>query len=165
MGERLYPFRPDQEYFEAGLACGKQVLLGNTVHEIIAHWFDLQGRFLSLERFPMAVNPPTFPGTTIYRTGSEYHREVDVEMTALKQRLGFQPAVIRVLSFESDELAISDLPGEYEAFLASPDSYSPEDREWYEGYVAEWRREGRFALCWYGEYWLEADGEVFSRTG
>src|SRR5262245_9175924 len=120
MGERLYLFRHDQGYFETGLARGKQVLLGNSVHEIVAHWFDMEGRFLGLERFPMAVDPPTFPGTTIYRTGSEYHLEVDAEMLALKEQLGFQPADIRVRAFESEEAAIADLPGEYEQFLKSP---------------------------------------------
>ena len=88
MGERLYTFRHDQGYFEAGLARDKQVLLGNTVHEIVAHWFDLEGRFLGLERFPMAVDPPMFPGTTIYCTGTEYNRAVDAEMGALKEQSG-----------------------------------------------------------------------------
>src|SRR5262245_30251813 len=110
MGERLYTFRHDQGYFEAGLAQGKQVLLSNTVDEIVAHWFDMEGPFLGMERFPMAVDPPTFPGTTIYRTGSEYHRAVDAAMAALKERLGFRPAEIRVRKFESEEAAIADLP-------------------------------------------------------
>jgi hypothetical protein len=113
----------------------------------------------------MAVDPPTFPGTTIYCTGSEYHGEADAEMAALKERLGFEPADIRVRRFDSDEAGITDLPGEYEEFLESPASYSPEDREWYEGVIAEWRREGRFALYWCGEYWVSADGEVLSSAG
>lgn len=36
---------------------GKQLLLGNTVHEIVAHWFDMAGRFIGLERFRAAVDP------------------------------------------------------------------------------------------------------------
>src|SRR5262245_39539812 len=54
MGERLYSLRHGQGYFDTGLARGQQVLLGNTVHEIIAHWFELEGQFLQVERFPMA---------------------------------------------------------------------------------------------------------------
>ena len=45
MGEGLFTLRHDQGYFETGHARGKQVLLGNTVHEIVAHWFDMAGRF------------------------------------------------------------------------------------------------------------------------
>src|SRR4051812_42757019 len=117
MSERLYSIRQGQGYFEVGLARGKQVLLGNTVHEIIAHWFDLEGRFVGLERFRMAVDPLTFPGTTIYRSGSEYQREVDAEMARLMRQIGFRPGDIRVKSFESEEAALSDLPGDYEHFL------------------------------------------------
>jgi hypothetical protein len=165
MAERLYTLRPDQGYFDTGRAHCKQVLLGTTVHEIVAHWFDMEGRFLGLERFPMAVDPPTFPGTTIYQTGSEYHRQANAELAALKQRLGFSPGDIQIRAFESEEAAIVDLCGEYEEFLESPESYAAEDRKWFEGYISEWRAKGRFALCWQGEYWLEADGQVFSRTG
>jgi hypothetical protein len=162
MSERLYPLRNDQGNFETGVARGKQVLMGNTVHEIVAHWFDMEGRFLGLERFHMGVDPPTFPGTTIYQTGSEYHRQVDVEVEALKQHLGFVPADIRVRAFDSDEAGIVDLPGEYEEFLQSPESYSPEDRKWFEGYIKEWRAKGQFALYWHGEFWLSAEGQVLS---
>lgn len=162
MNGRLYTFRDDQGYFEAGLARGKQVLLGNTVHQIVAHWFDMEGRFLGLEQFPMAVDPPTFPDTTIYRTGSEYHRAVGAEMAALKGQLGFQSAEIRVQAFESEEASITDLPGEYEQFLESPDSADPEEREHFLRYITEWRAQGRFVLNWYVDYWLSADGRVLT---
>lgn len=160
MGERLYTLRHDQGYFDTGLALGQQVLLGNTVHEIVAHWFDLEGQFLRVERFRMAVDPPRFPGTRIYVTGSAYHRAAEAEMAALKQTLGFVPADIRVRAFESEEAAIADLPSEYVQYLEAPESYSAEDRKWYDEYVSEWRRKGQFVLCWSSEYWLSNDGEV-----
>ena len=96
------------------------MLLGNTVHEIVAHWFDMAGQFIGLERFRMAIDPPSLPGTTLNRTEREYQRAVDAEMAAVKQRLGFQPADIRVQAFESEEATIADLPGEYQQFLESP---------------------------------------------
>jgi hypothetical protein len=162
MGGRLYTFRHDQGYFEAGLARGQQVLPSSTVHEIVAHWFDLDGRFLGLERFRMAVDPPTFPDTTIYRTGTEYHQAVDAEMSTLKEQLGFRPAEIRVCMFESEEAAIADLPGEYEQFLEAPESADPEERDYFLWHIAEWRAEGRFVLCWCVDYWLSADGRVLT---
>ena len=127
MGERLYILRHDQGYFETGLAHGKQVLPGNTVHEIVAHWFDMAGQFIGLERFRMAIDPPSLPGTTLNRTEREYQRAVDAEMAAVKQRLGFQPADIRVQAFESEEATIADLPGEYQQFLESPGRPPPKN--------------------------------------
>ncbi len=70
MNERLYRLRPDQGVFETGIAQGKQVLLAATVHDILMHWFAPSGEFLGLERCPMPVEPATFPGTSIYQTGS-----------------------------------------------------------------------------------------------
>jgi hypothetical protein len=147
------------------LACRKQVLLGSVVPAIIAHWFDLEGRFLGLERCPVAVDPPTFPGTTIYRTDAAYHRELDLEMAALKERLGFESADIRVQAFKSADACITDLPGEYEEFLRTPESFSPEDRDLLEGFISQWRREGRFVLEWHVEHWMSAEGEVLGRSG
>ena len=162
MATRLYTLGRDQGYFETGLARGKQILLGNTVHEIVVHWFDMEGHFLKLERFHMAVNPPTFPGTTIYQTGSEYQAAVDDEMTAVKEQLKFHPADIRVQAFESEEAAIADLPGEYERFLESPESGNPEEREHLPACIAEWRADGRFVLIWCVDYWISADGHVLA---
>jgi hypothetical protein len=107
------------------------------------------------------VDPPTFPNTTIYRTGSEYHHAVAAEMAAVKEQLGFLPADIRVQKFESEE-AIADLTGEYEQFLESPESADPEQREHFPQYIAEWQAEGRFVLGWCVDYWLTADSRVLT---
>jgi hypothetical protein len=50
MSERLYTIQQGERRFIAGLARGKQVLLGNKVHEIVAHWFDMKGLFHSADR-------------------------------------------------------------------------------------------------------------------
>jgi hypothetical protein len=163
MSERLYTFRPDQGYFDVGLSRGKQLLLLYTVHEIYAHWFDAEGNFVGMERFRMAFDPPTFPGTSICQTGSAYEKQAHAEKAALKDQLGFQAAEIRVLAFETEWAAVADLPGEYERFLECPESADSEEREYFPGYIAEWRAKGRFVLTWYGgEYWLSVDGEVLS---
>ncbi len=162
MRERLYTLSHDQGYFETGLARGRQVLLGNTVHEIVVHWFDMEGHFLALERSRMAVSPPTFPGTTIFQTGGEYRSVDDDEMARLKERIGFQSADIRVRAFESEEAAIADLPGEYEQFLESPESADPEAREQLAVEIAGWRAEGRFVLDWCVDCWISSDGEVIA---
>jgi hypothetical protein len=162
MSKRFYTLRQGKSRFITGLARGGQVLFGNTVHDIVAHWFDREGLFLGLERFPMAVAPPTFSGTTIYRTGREYHRQVDTEVAAVKQRLGFMPANICVQAFDSEEAGILDLPAEYEEYLKSPESYSTEDRDFFQEAIEKWRREGNFVFSWYEEIWVSATGEVIA---
>ena len=160
--ERLYHLRTDQGYFETGIAQGKQLLLYETVHEIIAHWFDMDGVFLSLERLRMDVDPPTHPGTQIYKTDGEYWRAVETEVAAFKQRLGLRSADIRVWAFESEEASIEDLPGDFDEAHGLPEFDGPEDGEWYDEFVAEWGRKDRFVLCMCScEYWMEADGEVW----
>ncbi|QEH34887.1 hypothetical protein OJF2_34320 [Aquisphaera giovannonii] len=162
MSDRLYTLRCGQGYFETGLDSGGQVLLGNTVREIVAHRFDMEGRFLGLERSRMDVDPPRLPGTTIYRTDGEYHRAVEAEMAAYKERIGFRPADIRVRAFESEEACIAELPGEYERYLESPDEVDPGEGEELVRAIAAWRAEGRFVLDWCVDYWISADGEVLA---
>ena len=162
MSERLYPLRHDQGHFLCGLACGKQVLLRSAVHEIIAHWFDMNGRLIEVERVRMAVDPPTWPGTTIYQTGIEYDQAVDAAVAAFKEQIGFRSANIAVRAFLSEAGAIVDLPFEYEEFLKSPESAAPEEQEHFPRYIAEWRAEGRFVLECGVDYWLSADGQVLA---
>ena len=87
----------------------------------------------------------------------EQHAE---ELAALKARLEFRAADITVRRFESDEACIQELAGEYEEYLESPESFSPEEREALAEGLEAWRRKGYFALVWYEEYWLSRDGRV-----
>jgi len=160
--ERLYTLRHSQGPFETGVAGGRQVLLGNTVHDIVAHWFDRDGQFLALERFRMDVDPPTLPGAEIYQPDSDYHRQAEREMAALKERLGFEPADIRVRAFESEEAAIADMPGEYVEYLEADSPPGEEDRAFFEEAIEKWRRDGNFVLSWYEQYWVSAAGEVIA---
>jgi hypothetical protein len=160
MDERLYHLRHDQEVFETGIAQGKQLLLATTVHDILLHWFAPNGEFLGLERCRMPVEPGTFPGTAIYRTGSGYWEQVKREVAALKERIGFAPCDIAVRKFESEEASIQDLPGEYQEFLENREAYSEEDRRAFEGYIREWGRANSFVLEFSEQYWMSASGEV-----
>lgn len=162
MSERLYRLGQGQAAFETGTAAGQQVLLGHTVHDVVLHWFDGDGRFLGLERVGMDVLPGTFPGTTIYRTDAAYWDRARSAVGAVKERIGFAPADILVRAFESDEAAIADLPGLYEEFLESPESFDDEARESLPGAIRAWRDEGRFVLSWYEDYWISESGEVIS---
>lgn len=162
MTERLYNLRHGQVVFETGTAYGKQLLLAATVHEILLHWFGSDGAFLGMDRHRMAVAPAAFAGTTVYQTDSRYWDEVERELSALKESIGFVPKDIAVRKFESEEASIEDLPGEYEQFLHDPRSYSPEERETIEKCVRQWRESGRFVLDIYEQYWISSAGEVES---
>jgi hypothetical protein len=148
--------------FETGTAQGKQLLLATTIHGILLHWFTPEGAFLGLERHRMAVAPGTFPASTIYRTDAAYWEQVEREVAALKEKIGFVPADIAVAKFESEKASIQDLPGRYEEFLDDPQAYPPEDREAFEGLIRQWRQSGSFVLEFSEEYWISAAGEVES---
>jgi hypothetical protein len=164
MGERLYPLRLGTGWhIECGWCGERQVLLGFTHLDncFALHWFAADGRFLGLERVPLAAPPPPkHPGTTIFRHDPAFERAKAEELAALKARLGFRAADITVQRFESDEACIQELAGEYEEYLQAPESFSPDEREALAEGLEAWRRKGYFALVWYEEYWLSRDGRV-----
>jgi hypothetical protein len=160
--ERLYRLPHGQEYFEAGTAAGKQVLLGNTVHHVVLHWFDSEGRFVEVWRFQMAVDPEKYPGKSIYRTDAAYWQQVKSEIETIKARIGFVPADILVRKFESEEASIEDLPGTFADFLRSPHAYDEADRKSLEDAIRYWHEQGCFVLSWGEDYWLSGSGEVIS---
>jgi hypothetical protein len=164
MDERLYPLRLGTDWhIESGWCGERQVLLGFTHlgNCFVLHWFAADGRFLGLERVPLAAPPPPkHPGTTIYRHDAAFERAMTEELAALKARRGFRAGDIAVRRFESDEACIQELAGEYEEYLESPESFSPGEREILAEGLEAWRQKGYFALVWYGEYWLSRDGCV-----
>lgn len=142
MQERLYCLRRDQEVFETGMAQGKQLLLATTVHDLLLHWFAPTGEFLGLERRPLSF------------------AQVQREVAALKEEIGFVAGNIAVRKFESEEASIEDLPGEYQEFLDNREAYSEEDRLAFEKYIREWRQANCFVLGFCEQYWMSASGEV-----
>jgi hypothetical protein len=162
VGEQLYRFRHGEGGFELGTASGKQLLIGSTVHHVVLHCFDPDGRFLELEKLPMAVAPDTFPGTSIYKTDAIYWRQTESEIEAIKARIGFVPADILVREFKSDEASIEDLPLEFADFLQSPDSYDEADCKSIEAAIRQWRERGCFVLSWEENFWIAGSGEVIS---
>jgi hypothetical protein len=148
------------------MAQGKQLLLANTVQEILLHWFAPSGEFLELERYPIPDESygrrvwDVKTGTVISETASGYWEKVEREMAALKERIGFVPGDIAVRKFESEEASIEDLPGEYQEFLMKREAYSEEDRQAFDGYIREWRERNCFVLEFTEQYWMSESGEV-----
>src|SRR5262249_53955140 len=131
MDERLDPLRLGTGWhIECGWCEDRQVLLGYTHlgNCLGVHWFAADGRFLGLERVPLAGTPPTHPGTTTYLYDPAFEQPKAEQPAALKDRLGFRAGDIRVRRFESGEASIRELSGEYEEYLQSPESVSPEER-------------------------------------
>src|SRR5436305_11498884 len=134
MNNRLYPLRHDQGVFETGTAQGKQLLLANTVSEIILHWFAPNGEFLEQERIP--IEPATMPpghrqwlAGQVVSEGLRWEERIKRQLAALKERIGFVPGDIAVRKFESEEAGIYDLPGDYVQFLENRETYSREDQK------------------------------------
>jgi hypothetical protein len=147
-------------------ADGSQVLLAHTVSDLVVLRFDWQGKYLGRETGTMDVSPPRHPGSGIVMADAAYWDQVQRELDAVKQRIGFTPRDIRIQKFSDDEVyaGIEDLPGEYEEFLESPESSDEEDRAAIESAIREWRAGGCFVLVFWGiQYWMPADGGVLSQ--
>lgn len=164
MEERLYPLWLGVGWhIECGHCGNRQVLLGFThlANCFVLHWFATDGRFLGLERIPLATPPPPMhPGTTIYKHVAKFEHAKAEELTALKARLCFRHGDILVLRFESDEACIQELASEYEEYLLFPESLSPEVRAVCAKGLDEWRRKRYFSLVWNDEYWMSSNGDV-----
>jgi hypothetical protein len=167
MSDRLYPLRHDQGVFETGIAQGKQLLLANTVDEILLHWFAPNGEFIELERHRIPKQSADSgrvwdvkTGTVLSDPASGYWQRVERELTTLKERIGFVAQDIAVRKFESEEACIEDLPGEYQEFLDNRDDYSEEDRQAFDEYIRKWRRNNSFVVEFCEQYWMSATGEV-----
>jgi hypothetical protein len=166
MSDRLYPLQHDQGVFETGTAQGKQLLLANTVDQILLHWFAPTGEFLELERYPIPDEVPgkwvsdAKTGTRIFQPASGYWQKVEHEMTAIKQRIGFVPGDIAIHKFQSEEACIEDLPGEFQEFLMKREEYSDADKKAFDKYIEDWRRDNCFVLEFTEQYWMSAEGEV-----
>lgn len=167
MGKRLYRLRPDQGVFETGTAQGKQLLLATTVNEILLHWFAPEGKFLNLQRVPIASAPTPHSVKDKAKLQSQvvwgpkwYEELVGPQLVELKERIGFVPGEIAVRKFESEEAAILDLPDEFQEFLDNREDYSEEDQKRFDGYIRQFRSSKCFVLVFSEDYWMSESGEV-----
>jgi hypothetical protein len=167
MCNRRYALRHDPGAFETGTAQGKQLLLANTVHEILLHWFAPNGEFIELERHPIPKGSGASgrvwsvkTGTVLSEPAPGYWQRVEREVNALKERIGFVAQDIAVCKFESEEACIEDLPGEYQEFLDNREDYSAADQLAFDEYIRKWRSRDCFVLEFCEQYWMSATGEV-----
>lgn len=94
--------------------------------------------------------------------GLRWEERVNRQLAALKEQIGFAPGDIAVRKFESEEVGIYDLPGDYVQFLENRATYSEEDQKAFDEYIEKWRHSNCFVLDLTVEHWMSAEGEVES---
>ena len=78
----------------------------------------------------------------------------------MKEQIGFVPGEIAIRKFDSEEAGIYDLPGEYVEYLENRETYSEEDKRWFDEYIRKWREGNCFVLGYCEEHWMSESGEV-----
>ena len=169
-GAQLYPIRPDQGYFSAGMTGdGRQVLMGLHCPDLVAIFFDTPGALLGhearqlefLQRSRVLVDGEPIEGLVgVYDIHDE---RIPPRLAAWQVEMGFKPATIRVNRFAIPGLGIGieDYPDHFGDILDDPEASDEEKADVRES-MRLWDADGQFVLLWGNDYWLAGDGEVVS---
>jgi hypothetical protein len=145
--QRLYAFRADAGYFDAGvLADGRQVLMAAFYPATFAIFFDAAGKQVDYQERKNALHAPD-----------------EAALRAWQLALGFEPRTIHVKKFSVAGLGTADLPSHLQDFVDDPDAEAdPEERDAMARSLIEWVDSGSFVLYWGNDLWLDASGHVTS---
>jgi hypothetical protein len=153
----------DDVNFVTGLTRnGEQVIMGIPDLCVAAAFFDAQGKHLRHEtrRLTNALPPSSLnPHNALRDLIPQLWALVD----AWKLEVGFMPSAISVFKFSLPdlELGIDDLPKYLQDIVDDPSSELDEQhRQECLSEIEEWRRLGKFAVCWGNEYWMSSTGAV-----
>jgi hypothetical protein len=169
-GSRLYPIRPEQGYFVAGMTGdGRQVLMGLYCPDLVAIFFDASGDLIRheahhlefLQRSGVIVDGERIEGMVGYY--DIYDERIPPRIVAWQEELQFRSTTIRVKRFFLDELGIGieDYPSHFGEILDDPGA-SDEEKGDVRDSMRHWDADGQFVLHWGNDYWLDDSGEVTS---
>jgi uncharacterized protein (TIGR02996 family) len=164
--ERLFPLWEDlgHSLYAGRLSGDRHGLVAVPYHEtepIILTMFGADGRRLAVQRRgPLSRLLARKPD----RTYETYNREELLEY--LRREFGFEPALIHVREFTTDEGLAVHLWPYFAECLANPDEIGPPstEEEWRELGEQAWRwlAKGNFVIDWGNDYWAGPDGEIHS---
>lgn len=167
---RLYPIRPGQGYFDAGMTGdGRQVLMGLYCPDLVAIFFDASGDLISREARHLEFMRPSGvivdgnPIEGMVRYYDIYDERIPPRIVAWQEELEFRPATIRVKRFflGGPGIGIEDYPSHFGEILDDP-SVSDEEKDDVRDSMRLWDADGQFVLLWGNDYWLDDSGEVTS---
>jgi hypothetical protein len=155
--DRLYPVKSNQDYgFYAGrLEDSRQALVTLDIRlHLDVFLFDTSGDLIGSEERDLAGFWPT-----------PDHGYPDVDNTELhdylRREFGFEPTVIEVKRFSTKQgVEIWPLPNWLQQWVADPGTW--EDQEFAVNSLRDWVENEAFVLLFGNDYFLNAQGEVFS---
>ncbi len=152
--------------FETGITWDKrQVIWGLLCPHLVAYFFSASGVLLERVVKEWAYPAPRMGGSGPYQIyDKEFVRQINEQFTYWKNDLGFDPRPVSVLPFWDEERFVraQNIP---EHLRDPSDCETEEDREEFDAEIEEWNernQRGEFVFYWAKDYYMSADGEVFS---
>src|SRR5262249_8006616 len=124
--ERRYLICHEEHAFSAGHTSDRsQVLMGLLYPEVVALFFDIDGRFLRLEAKTIAVPAPKHPAGIAYLLkDAAFQASFQSLITEWKRSIGFSPGTISVHKFfiEDQYLGVKDRPDYQQQIIDDPEA-------------------------------------------
>jgi hypothetical protein len=162
---RLFPIRPDPDFFTGVCDDGRQVIIGLLCPELVAVFFDGKGNHLGCEERPWSAAVGKLAGRKPpYKIGGDRFRDLIAEQVREWQgELGARQSTIRVKKFLAGAhmVGIDELPG-WAHEIETATWMSDAERQQYREDRDQWVADGKFVFWWAKSYHMSKDGEVES---
>jgi hypothetical protein len=150
--EHRYPIKSHADYcFFAGTTTdNKQVLMGLFFPNLIAIFFDSDGKLMNIDKRSVEFSPLGI-----------YDDRIEAHIESWQEEMCFQPTTVRVQRFFAQEpyIGIEDYPSHFAEILADPEKCNEEKNDIRES-MRLWDEDGQFVLQWGNDYWLNDSGEI-----
>jgi hypothetical protein len=153
------------DFFTGVCSDGRQVVMGLLCPEVVAYFFDAEGRLLGDERRPWDHPAPRMGGNGPYRIYDDvFQGMLAVQIAEWQTALDCSSGPIRVRQFfdRRHPVGITLLPSHMQPTDDEWRDMSRDERRELEHDRAEWLANGEFVWLWAKDYWMAADGEVTS---
>lgn len=156
---RMYPLQTYGMNFMTGhLTDGTQVLIGLYYPEIVAVFFDEEGRYLrhlvrELSQETQALNCREPPRGRWWTNNTEWE-----ELERWVAELGMSARTIAFQKFELLDygLCVADLPDTFQEMIDNGEELDDDDKE----FIEDWKERGTYVFVWYRDYDINREGEV-----